>query len=94
MPWLDIWRIEAKEIALNLIEIYSKTDEKAEILDTDEISLDGLEPKTKKVKLNEEEKFAEEEKLVKEEKLATEQKEEKFPKDEKFTLEENGEIKN
>lgn len=52
MPWLDIWRIEAKEIALNLIDVYAKPEEKAEILDSDEISLETLEPKTKKIKLD------------------------------------------
>ncbi len=88
MPWLDIWRIEAKEIALNLLEIYLKTDEKHEILDSDEISLDSLEPKAKKVKPNEEEKIEKEEKLVEDQK---EEKKEKFPKDEKLPIEENGE---
>ena len=54
MPWLDIWRIEAKEIALNLIDVYAKPEEKAEILDSDEISLETLEPKAKKIKLDSE----------------------------------------
>ena len=53
MPWLDIWRIEAKEIALNLIDVYAKPEEKAEILDSDEISLETLEPKPKNVKIDE-----------------------------------------
>ena len=54
MPWLDIWRIEAKEIALNLIDVYAKPEERAEILDSDEISLETLEPKAKKIKLDSE----------------------------------------
>lgn len=54
MPWLDAWRIEAKEIALNLIEIYCKDENKSEFLSSEEISLDSLEPKLlKKIKTDE-----------------------------------------
>ena len=63
MPWLDIWRIEAKEIALNLMDIYSNSDEKQDILDTEEISLETLEPKAKKVKPNEENNLEEKTKI-------------------------------
>ena len=45
MPWLDIWRIEAKEIALSLMDLYSKTEEKIEFIDSEEISLETMEPK-------------------------------------------------
>lgn len=56
MPWLDIWRIEAKEIALSLMELYSKCDEKIEFMDSEEISLELIEPKPiKKVKSQESE---------------------------------------
>lgn len=53
MPWLDVWRIEAKEIALNLLELYCQDETKDEFL-SEEISLETLEPKTtKKIKTDE-----------------------------------------
>jgi len=52
MPWLDIWRIEAKEIALSLIDVYAKPEEKGEMLDSEEISLENLEPVMKKIKVD------------------------------------------
>lgn len=51
MPWLDVGRIEAKEIALNLLELYCQDETKDEFLQSEEISLETLEPKTtKKIK--------------------------------------------
>ena len=44
MPWLDIWRIEAKEIALNLIEVYAKPEVRMEVLESSDMFMDSLEP--------------------------------------------------
>ena len=44
MPWLDIWRIEAKEIALNLIEVYAKPEGRKEVLESTDMFMESLEP--------------------------------------------------